>query len=217
MPRVFALLPAAGFSRRMGRSKLGLPLGTSTVLEQAVQTLGLAGIEPILVVLGPHVADLEPLAERAGATVLLLAESTPDMRATVEKGLLWLEATQQPDQTDAWLLCPADHPLLDAEVIRQIVAGWHQPMPRSAATQKASIVVPTYAGRRGHPTLIGWQQVSGIRAHPPDQGLNSYLRDHQEETLELAVSSEMVLCDLDTPEDYARLLLTMPVKGQTGL
>ncbi len=197
-PRVFALLPAAGFSRRMGRPKLGLPLGERTILEHVVEVLRQGGIADVLVVLGPHVAELGPLAERAGAAVLQLAEATPDMRATVEHGLRWLEATRQPTAADAWLLCPADHPLLDATVIRQIVTAWRE--------TGASIVVPACAGQRGHPTLIAWRHVAGIRAHPSDQGLNTYLRAHQKETLQLEVNSPAVLCDLDTPEDYAKLL-----------
>ncbi len=194
--RVFALLPAAGFSRRMGRPKLGLPLGERTVLEHAIAALRQGGVEPVLVVLGPHVAELAGPAERAGASVLLLAEPTSNMRATIEQGLRWLEERLQPTAADAWLLCPADHPMLDAAVIRQIVA---------AGQQGASIIVPTFAGRRGHPTLIGWHHTPAIRAHPPDQGLNTYLRARQAEMLELAVASEAVLCDLDTPEDYERI------------
>jgi CTP:molybdopterin cytidylyltransferase MocA len=180
----------------MGQPKLGLPLGNGTVLEHVVKALRLGGVEQVLVVLGPHVSELGTLAERAGASVLRLAEATPDMRATVEQGLRWLEERFAPTDEDAWLLCPADHPMLDPNVVREIVTI-RQP--------GASIVVPTFAGRRGHPTRIGWKHVARIRAHPADQGLNTYLRAHQDETLGLAVSSAAILCDLDTPEDYERL------------
>ena len=66
--RIFALLPAAGTSSRMGRPKLALPLGGRTVLERVIETVRSAKIEDILVVLGPDVADLKDLAERAGAS-----------------------------------------------------------------------------------------------------------------------------------------------------
>ena len=46
--------------------------------------------------LGPHIADLQVCAERAGSSVLLLAEETPDMRATIERGLEWLEEHHTP-------------------------------------------------------------------------------------------------------------------------
>ena len=65
--------------------------------------------------------------------------------------------------------------------------------------------MPVHAGRRGHPTLIGWEHVAGIRAHPPGEGVNAYLRLQQKLTIEVALDSDSVLCDLDTPEEYERL------------
>jgi molybdenum cofactor cytidylyltransferase len=194
--QVFAVLPAAGFSRRMGRPKLSLPWGESTILEAVVSALKSAGIDRVLVVIGPHVPELGPLAERAGALVLPLAEPTPDMRTTLEHGLTWLEQSFHPNNEDAWLLVPADHPMLDARVVRRLLAAW-QP--------GHSMVVPTFAGLRGHPTLIGWSHVAELRAHPPGQGLNTYLRQHPEETWEVPVETDAVLRDLDTPEDYQQL------------
>jgi molybdenum cofactor cytidylyltransferase len=195
---IFALVPAAGHSRRMGRPKLALPLGGRTVLEHAVAALRDGGADSVLVVLGPHVAELAPLAERAGADVLSLPETTPDMRATVEHGLRRLEERFRPGPDDAWLLCPADHPTLDGEVVRRLGEA------RSSAPDR-SIFVPTFEGRRGHPALIGWRHVEGIRALPPGVGLNVYLRHHAPQTAEVPVASAEVLTDLDTPDDYEPL------------
>jgi hypothetical protein len=66
----------------------------------------------------------------------------------------------------------------------------------------ASIVVPTFQGRRGHPTLTGWRHVEGIRGLPTGTGLNVYLRQQAAETRELVVDCPNILTDLDTPEDY---------------
>ncbi len=49
---ISAILLAAGQSRRMGRPKLILPWGDTTVLGQVVATFAAAGIEDILVVTG---------------------------------------------------------------------------------------------------------------------------------------------------------------------
>jgi molybdenum cofactor cytidylyltransferase len=194
----FAVIPAAGKSVRMGRPKLALPLGERTVLERVVDALREAGVEHILVVVGPHVSELAPLAERAGAHVLQLSEETPEMRATVEAGLRWLEERYHPRPDDHWLLVPADHPTLDSFLVRMLL--WER-----AERRDRSIIVPTHGGRRGHPTLIDWEHVVGMRALPPGEGLNVYLRQHTEETLEVRVDSPDILCDLDTPEDYERL------------
>jgi molybdenum cofactor cytidylyltransferase len=195
---LFAVIPAAGKSVRMGRPKLALPLGDRTVLERVIASLREGGVEQILVVVGPHVMQLAPLAQLAGAHVLQLAEETPDMRATVEAGLRWLEERFHPRPDDGWLLVPADHPTLDPLVIRALIR-------ERALAPDHSIIVPTHAGRRGHPTLIDWKHVAGMRTLPAGSGLNVYLRQHAGETREVPVDSPDVLCDLDTPDDYERL------------
>jgi molybdenum cofactor cytidylyltransferase len=196
--RVFALVPAGGRSARMGRPKLSLSLGGRTVLEHTVTAFRRAGVEHVLVVVGPHVPELVPLAEAAGAHVCRLAEETADMRATVEQGLRWLEEAFRPGPDDAWLLAPADHPTLSPDVVRQLLQA-------RADHPERSIFVPTWEGRRGHPALIAWKHVAGIRAHPAGQGLNTYLRQCAAEVQEVPASGADVLCDLDTPADYELL------------
>jgi molybdenum cofactor cytidylyltransferase len=194
----FAVVPAAGKSVRMGRPKLALPLGDRTVLECVVSALRQAGVDHVLVVVGPHVPQLAPLAESAGAHVLQLTEETPEMRATVEEGLRWLEERFRPRPDDGWLLVPADHPTVDPSFVQLLVA-------ERAAHPGKSIVVPTHGGRRGHPTLIDWKHVAAIRAQARGAGLNVYFRQQSAETLEVPAASPDVLFDLDTPEDYERL------------
>jgi molybdenum cofactor cytidylyltransferase len=200
---IVGLIPAGGKSSRMGRPKLSLPLGDRTVLEHVVLALRAGGVEHVLVVVGPHVPELALRAEAAGAVVCRLAEETPDMRATVQHGLRWLDDHLHPQPGDAWLLVPADHPTLEAAVVGDLLRA-------HAENPTASIVIPTYAGRRGHPALIGWKHVPAILALTADQGINSYLRGQQPETLELPVRSAAVLVDLDVPEDYERLRQQWP-------
>ena len=198
---MIAIIPAAGRSTRMGRPKLALPLDGRTVLECVVQTLKAAGVAEVVVVIGPHVADLVQLAERAGAHAVLLPDATPDMRTTIERGLAWIEQKFQPQPEDAWLLAPADHPALDTVAVRHLIVEFQ-------SQSRCTIAVPTFAGQRGHPAALAWKHVTGIRALPPELGLNAYLRQHADETLEVPVESAGVLIDLDTPEDYERLATT---------
>jgi molybdenum cofactor cytidylyltransferase len=205
----FALIPAAGSSRRMGRPKLALPLGERTILGHVVEALRQTGVEHILVVVGPHVPELVPLAESAGAATLALAEETADMRATVERGLSWIEAHFHPHENDNWLLVPADHPTLSRAVIERLLQAYRDNSNRS-------IIVPTCQGRRGHPALLSWKHVAGIFRLPPNQGLNVYLRQHAEVLLEMEVDSPDILVDLDTPEEYAALQRRWRDHGMAG-
>jgi molybdenum cofactor cytidylyltransferase len=198
--RTFALVPAAGRSSRMGRPKLLLPVAGRTVLEHVIAGFRSAGIEAVLVVLARDAPEeLVRMARAAGAEVLTLSDQTADMRATIEQGLTWLEQHCHPDPEDGWLLAPADHPTLDPAVVRQLLEA-------REAEPAASLFLPTFEGRRGHPALLGWRHVAAIRQLPEGQGLNVYLRAQEGQTRLVPVSSADILCDLDTPEDYARLL-----------
>ncbi len=195
---IFGLLPAAGHSRRMGRPKLTLPLGDRTILERVVATLRTAEVPHVLVVTGPHIPELAELARSAGAEALVLPEATGDMRATILHGLQWLEERHHPGETDDLLLIPADHPTLDVAVVRRLLA-------ERSTCPPDSILLPTYQGSRGHPLLLGWGHVAGIRTLPEGVGVNAYLRRQVSLVREVPVDSPGVLLDLDTPEDYERL------------
>jgi molybdenum cofactor cytidylyltransferase len=191
-----ALIPAGGLSTRMGRPKLSLLLGGKAVLVRVIESLRQAGVERVLTVVGPVVPELVPLARDAGSEVLLLEEQTKGMRGSVERGLEWIERTWQASALDSWLLVLADQPVLNPEVVRHLVREW--------PGQTASILIPTFQGRRGHPTLLSWRHAIGIRALDPAFRLNAYIRSQWAETREVPVDDPDILNDLDTPADYER-------------
>jgi molybdenum cofactor cytidylyltransferase len=120
-----------------------------------------------------------------------------------------LEQRFQPCPEATWLLVPGDHPALDASVVPQLETAY-------ATQSRFSIAIPTYKGRRGHPTLFSWKHVAALRAYPAELRLNTYVRQHAAETLEVPVDSAGVLWDMDTPEDYELLQQNWPL-SPTGL
>jgi len=183
----------------MGKPKLSLPLGGRTVLEHVVSAVMVGGVESVVVVVGPGDQELPTLGRKAGAAVVQLPADTAEMRETVQHGLDWVEKEFHPAASDGWLLLPADHPCIDHTVVTQLLVARDRQPDRS-------IFVPTFQGQRGHPAWIGWRHVAAIRAMPHGTGLNTYLRQHCQDTIEVPVETPSVLWDLDTPEDYQRLL-----------
>ncbi len=195
---IHALLPAAGRSERMGVPKLLLPLGGQTVLEGCIAAFRQAGVERLLVVAPPEPEAIAATARRAGASVLHLTEPTSDMQTTVQAGLRWMAAHWQPRPGDAWLLAPADHPVLAPEAVRLLC--------REFGSTRASILVPTFEGRRGHPVLLAWDHAAAVLELASGTGIHRYIRSQGSEVREIAVASPAIHTDLDTPEDYQRLL-----------
>jgi molybdenum cofactor cytidylyltransferase len=68
------------------------------------------------------------------------------------------------------------------------------------------IVVPVHDGRRGHPVIFAAELFDEILALPSDQGLNTIVRRQPERVIEVFVENAGVLRDIDTPEQFARLL-----------
>jgi molybdenum cofactor cytidylyltransferase len=183
----------------MGRPKLTLPLGGQPILSHVLSNLKAAGVHEILVVIGPHVPELAGIVAKAGAHCLSLEDETADMRETVMHGLLWLENRFHPKPNDGWLLVPADHATLSVETVQQVISAFSE-------QRNHSICLPVYEGKRGHPTLLAWRHAQAIKKLPAGVGLNHFVRSKSEEILEVKANSPAVLQDLDTPEDYAKLI-----------
>lgn len=195
---LFAVIPAAGHSRRMGHPKLLLPLGGETVLSRLLAALDRPEIAKRVVVVRSDDDRLRREAERCGATVVQPVPDPPDMRTSVERALESLRDRNAPASDDGWLLIPADHPVLDADLVQNLIDVWLREQPR--------ILVPTFQGRRGHPTIFRWDLAEEVSGIPHDRGLNWLLQKYADDVREVAVESAAILFDLDTPADYESLL-----------
>jgi molybdenum cofactor cytidylyltransferase len=191
----------------MGQPKLMLTLGDRTVIRRLLDVLDRPGIAARTVVMRPDDAPLCAEVEAAGATVIQPEIPPPDMRTSVQHALDAIATRNAPQPDDGWLLIPADHPLLDVDVLDQLIRSWQ--------ASDANILLPEHAGKRGHPTFFRWRLAEEVRSIPEDRGLNHLVAAHAAEIETVAVETPAVLTDLDTPEDYERLLRTFAA-GECG-
>lgn len=202
--RAWAIVPAAGFSTRMGTNKLFLPWGDTTVLGRLLTTLRGAPLSGLFVVGRSDDVALRSAVSAFAATdskspvpvEFIAAEpAPPDMRTSVEWGLARIER-EHPLDRDVWLVVPADHPLSDSGTVTALLNAWRQ-LP-------CDILLPTWNGRRGHPTLFAWSLAASCRALPRDVGLNRLVKDPSLRLDEWPVNDASIRLDLDTPADYQR-------------
>lgn len=194
--RLFALIPAAGRSRRMGTSKLLLPWQGTSVIEHLIATLTRPDIAAVVIVIRPDDVPLKIVVQRTAAVAVIPDHEPPDMRDSVEIGLRTIRQRFTPTDEDGWLLIPADHPLLETEVLDGLLTRWSQ--------RDSDALLPTFGQQRGHPTLLSWSLAARVEQLPPDVGVNTLLRSPTTLVAEWPTGRESVLADLDTPEDYAR-------------
>jgi molybdenum cofactor cytidylyltransferase len=194
--RLFAVIPAAGLSRRMGQPKLLLPWQGRTVVEHLLAALAHPRVVARCVVCRRSDTDLARVVKRAGAQVIQPAVDPPEMKDSVLAALDEIEQQWHPTPDEGWVLCPADQPLLPPGILEPLVAAWD--------SGSADVVIPRHGGRKGHPVLFRWRLLDEIRNLGPDEGLNALVR-HPARLVEFVdLDAPGILVDLDTPEDYAR-------------
>lgn len=205
--RGFAIVPAAGHSRRMGQAKLLLPWQGATVIEHVLTAWLASAVERIAIVVRPDDDPLravcESVARASGGErldVVVPAHAPPEMKVSIQLGLQRVRRTQRPHGSDCWLLAPADMPRLDREVIDRLLQAH---AARAAADSSAAILVPTFAGRRGHPVLFPWPLADAVDRLADDEGVNGLLR--RKAVQEIPCGQSAILDDLDTPDDFRRL------------
>src|SRR4051812_36523935 len=109
MPNVYAVVPAAGQSRRMGTQKLLLPFAGTTVVGHVVRTLLAVPVRAVVVVVSSEGNEVGKEARRGGAAFVTNADPDADMLSSVRCGI---RAT--PADADAALVALGDQPTLQA-------------------------------------------------------------------------------------------------------
>lgn len=196
--RIFAVVPAAGMSRRMGKPKLVLPLGATTVIERTLTALRSIPADRQYVVLRDDDILLAQLVRRCGSCLVQPESPPPDMRSSVEAALRAIKIDWQPREDDAWLLLPADSAALHPGVVDVLLAAWRE--------TSEDVLVPQFRDQRGHPAFFRWTLTQRLFELNPKLGVNALRKLPDVTTRLYPVTDESVLGDLDTPEDYTKLL-----------
>lgn len=185
----------------MGRPKLLLPWQGSTLLDHLVRSLRQGGADRLVLVTRVDDAALANWAAVAGVDLTVNPEPARGMLSSVWCGLEALGAAAVAQVAEALLVCPADHPTVRAETVAALLARLRA---------GALLVVPTHGGRRGHPLAIAPALVTEILDLDLTVGLRQLLERRAESLVELPVDDPGVVLDVDTTEDYERLLGRAP-------
>lgn len=197
--RCFVVIPAAGFSRRMGQPKLLMRWKSKTIIEHVIAAWQAAGVERVVIVVRQSDCALAECALAAGARVVQPDSDPVDMKASLIVGLQYLEANVSPLPADRCFFAPADLPEIHASLIGDLLA---------VSSGLDEIVVPYFGGRRGHPVLFPWRLTTALQALAADEGLDRILSTRPHKPVHF--DSNLRAKDIDNLYDYRRLLGTNP-------
>ncbi len=189
--RIECIVLAAGESKRMGRPKLLLRLGQSTVLEQTVDNLLNSEVNRVIVVLGDRAEEVvKPIANRAVA-VAVNPDYRRGMSTSIVAGLSLIN-----DKTRAVMLALADQPFIDTPTVNRLIDEFR--------AHNRGIAIPVYQGRRGHPVIFAIEYKEELLRLRGDAGGKLIIEQHPQDVLEVDVDCEGINIDIDTEDGYQR-------------
>jgi molybdenum cofactor cytidylyltransferase len=192
-PGIGAVVLAAGQSTRMGRPKLALPWGDTTVIGQVVQVLLNAGISEIVVVTGgAHQEVQQALQDKPARIVYNRDFRQKEMLSSLRLGLSAIGESR----LAAALVVLGDQPQIEARVVKTMLELY--------ASKQYALIVPSYRMRRGHPWLLDRSLWPVVMSLQEPHTLRDFLNEHQASITYLTVDTPTILQDLDTPGDYLK-------------
>jgi molybdenum cofactor cytidylyltransferase len=193
-----AVILAAGASTRMGSPKALLETPSGRPFAAAiVRAFAAAGIADITVVTGADhdrvaaavLADTPPVTPR-------FARNQDPSRGQLSSLWVGMDAAVSA-ATDAILVTLVDVPMVAPSTITAVIEAWRR--------SRAPIVRPAIGDRHGHPVIFDRAVFAELRAAPLDQGAKTVVRARAREVVDVPVSDEGSLVDVDTPQDYEEL------------
>lgn len=192
MPRIAALLLAAGQSRRMGPvNKLLVEVDGMPMVRRVAEAVLASGTERLLVVTGHEAARVHAALAGLDAGFIHNLDYADGLSASLRRGLAALGG-----DCDGAFVCLGDMPAVKSADLDRMIAAF-DPLEGRA------IVVPTCRGKRGNPVLWGARFFAQMAAVSGDVGARHLIGENAEWVCEVAVDGDGVLRDIDTAEALA--------------
>ena len=193
MSRIVALIPAAGYSSRMGFFKPLQTVHTSLLIEKPIDVLRCGGIDDIRIIVGYKKELLYPVLSRWGVSIIENLNYDQGMFSSIQCGVRTLE-----EDVEAFFLLPADYPCIKVETIKQLVTAFEQ--------RAGEVIYPCFEGKRGHPPLISMKYCLPILNSQKQDNLGTVLKNNVGIYQEIDVNDSGIIHDLDKGSDYGLLV-----------
>ncbi len=192
VPRVTGVVLAAGASRRLGRPKQVLPYRNTTVLGATLEVARAAGFDQLIVTLGGAAQEVRDTVSLDGAEVVEVADFGSGCSASLRVALDTVDR-----RAAGIVVMLGDQPGVDPADVRCISAVG------------VEIGVCHYTDGIGHPFWFSRNMFGELSRLHGDKGGWKLIGSGRYPVAELQVDRPVPL-DVDTWEDYQRLLATAP-------
>ncbi|MDQ0204244.1 nucleotidyltransferase family protein [Pectinatus haikarae] len=190
-----AVIAAAGLSSRMGDFKPLLPYRGKTILAATVEKLRAVGAKEIVIVAGHRHEEIRKYFKDSSLKIVYNPHYRErDMLYSLQCGIKNIK------KAAAAFIMPADMPAISLQTFADITNAWQ--------ANKGELIIPVQNGRWKHPPLIGRRYFADIISFSGENGMRGILNKLEKKAFLIEISDDGLNVDVDTPEEYRRLLET---------
>lgn len=191
---VSGVVLAAGSSRRFGGRlpKQLIPIDGEPLVRRLVDRAAQSKLFEVIVIVGKAASEVERSCQGLDVRFVRNPRFAEGQSWSVKLGLAAVDPAAA-----AAMFIPADQPELTVGVIDSILDCYSRTGGR--------IVVPTHRGQRAAPVLFDRALFGELAEIEGDIGGRQLFASHGSEIVELPLTSDEPLRDLDTPDDLRRL------------
>jgi molybdenum cofactor cytidylyltransferase len=195
MSEVAAILLAAGRGTRFGEEpKLLARLGGKALVRHAAEAAVNSVADPVIVVTGHRAEAVQAELQELRVRIVYNPLFADGLSTSLKAGFAAL-----PPMARAAIILLGDMPLVKADLIDRLVAGWHE-------SGEPAALVPVLDGRRGNPVVISRALETAIEELSGDVGAGPVLRGRSD-VVEWPSTDKAILQDVDTQEEIGKLRL----------
>ena len=185
---------AAGASRRMGRPKQLLEVGGRPLLEGVIASANASRLDEVVVVLGANADAILGQVDLGRARAVVNPDHAAGMSTSLRVGLAALGP-----EVDVAMVVLGDQPAISGAMLDELLDLRARSGLPAAALSFGGLLHP--------PVALAREMWGDLRSLEGDVGCRALIRSRPELVAALPYEGDLTHpVDVDTPEDYARLL-----------
>jgi len=195
LPKLSAIILAAGKSSRMKTPKPLLNWGKENLINFQIESLKNSNIEEIIVVIGSNAEEIKKEINSDEIKVVENVDFELGKTTSIKKGL------SEINNKNDILLIAVDQPR--NKLLIEQISDFHINHP-----ENRKIIMPFSNGKSGHPIIfsnIFFNELTQINEET--EGIREVIKRNQDSIIKYKTKDESALIDLNTPEQYEEYLL----------
>jgi molybdenum cofactor cytidylyltransferase len=198
LPRIAAVVLAAGLSSRMGANKLLAEVEGKPMVRHAVEAALASAAGSVVVVTGNNPEAVRQATGSPNAQFVDNPDFSKGLSTSLRAGLKAL-----PPDCDGAIVLLGDMPGVSASLMDRLIAAFDP-------SEDRAICVATRHGKRGNPVLWARRFFPEMQALEGDVGARHLIGQYAELVCEVEAGDDAPLTDIDTPEALAAYRARIP-------